>query len=143
MNMDGLRIIFLLVCLQMTQGCFRSGFTSDRGELTGSGSDTSNNVEDEPVTDAPEVGTGGNNEPVTDDNDNNVNDETPTWPGCPSIITRSQWGARAAKSTTRMTSAPMYVVIHHGAGTRCFTPEKCQEIVRDYQNLHMDTRSTI
>ncbi|XP_060557418.1 peptidoglycan recognition protein 3-like [Ruditapes philippinarum] len=154
MNMDGLRIIFLLLCLQMTQGCFRSGFTSDR-ELTESGSDTSNNVEDEPVTDAPEVGTGGNNEPVTDapevgtggnnepetdDDENNVNDETPTWPGCPSIITRSQWGARAAKSTTPMTSAPMYVVIHHGAGTRCFTPEKCQEIVRDYQNLHMDTR---
>ncbi|XP_060557417.1 peptidoglycan-recognition protein SC2-like isoform X2 [Ruditapes philippinarum] len=84
--MYGLRIVFLFLCLQMTQGWFFFGL-----------------------------------------------------PECPSIITRAQWGARTAKSTTRMTSTPTYVVIHHGAGARCFTREKCQKLVRYYQNLHMDT----
>ncbi|XP_060557416.1 peptidoglycan-recognition protein SC2-like isoform X1 [Ruditapes philippinarum] len=93
--MHGLRIVFLFLCLQMTQGCFRP---------------------------RPNI-----------DNDN---DE----PECPCIISRAQWGARTAKGTTRMTSTPTYVVIHHGGvGSRCFKPEQCKEIVRNYQKYHMDT----
>lgn len=135
--MNSLGIFCFFLCLQMTRGCIRSGTSISGGELTESGSGGSGQG-------------GGDNDPVTGDatggNDNTENgddDDTSALSGCPSIITRSQWGARAPKSITRMKSAPLYVVIHHGAGSRCYTVDKCKEKVQEYQNLHMDSRSKL
>ncbi|KAK7484920.1 hypothetical protein BaRGS_00023840 [Batillaria attramentaria] len=61
--------------------------------------------------------------------------------GCPKIITRAEWGARApAHHIGDMAAKPIYVFIHHGgAGNRCHDRNSCQQIVRGYQNYHMDT----
>uniref|UniRef100_A0A1V1FYX0 Peptidoglycan-recognition protein n=1 Tax=Reticulitermes speratus TaxID=60591 RepID=A0A1V1FYX0_9NEOP len=61
---------------------------------------------------------------------------------CPTIISRSQWGARPPKGTpTKLPSPPVpYAVIHHGGSNAyCSTQTSCAAIVRSYQNHHIDT----
>ncbi|CAF2385344.1 unnamed protein product [Rotaria sp. Silwood2] len=58
---------------------------------------------------------------------------------CPSIVTRSQWGARAAKSRTAMTTPVQYVVIHHTTGGTCTTKSDCITKMKGFQNYHMDS----
>jgi hypothetical protein len=61
--------------------------------------------------------------------------------GCPTIISRAGWGARAPKSRRQMSSLPSYALIHHGAGARCFTKSACTSTVQAYQKQHMDNNS--
>ncbi|KAL4233783.1 hypothetical protein ACF0H5_008461 [Mactra antiquata] len=60
-------------------------------------------------------------------------------PGCPKIITRDEWGARAPSHTlTNLSNTPHYMFIHHGASGFCHTKADCIHRVQQYQNYHMD-----
>ena len=59
--------------------------------------------------------------------------------GCPNIVTRAEWGARApTQDAGHLPATPKYMFLHHGASTPCFTKEKCIDKVQGYQNWHMD-----
>nr|UZC46342.1 PGRP-SC [Protaetia brevitarsis seulensis] len=58
---------------------------------------------------------------------------------CPTIVTRAQWGARAANTAALTTFPPTHVVIHHSATQGCTTQAACAALVRSFQNFHMDT----
>ncbi|KAK3103912.1 hypothetical protein FSP39_022863 [Pinctada imbricata] len=69
-----------------------------------------------------------------------TNPAGPSSPGCPTIISRSEWGARAPSSIIGiLPKAPNHVYIHHGATAPCFSKTECMAEVRTYQNYHMDT----
>ncbi|SPP74324.1 peptidoglycan-recognition protein SC2 [Drosophila guanche] len=55
------------------------------------------------------------------------------------IISKSQWGGRAAKSKTTLGSYLSYAVIHHTAGNYCTTQSACQTQLKNIQNYHMDS----
>ncbi|KAL3871087.1 hypothetical protein ACJMK2_039108 [Sinanodonta woodiana] len=60
--------------------------------------------------------------------------------GCPHIVTRSEWGARAPTfHSGHLPGIPKYAFIHHGASPGCHTKAECMGVVRSYQNYHMDT----
>nr|WVH45108.1 PGRP-S3 [Archivesica marissinica] len=60
-------------------------------------------------------------------------------PGCPKIITRAEWNARAPTTQhTKLLAIPTYMFIHHGASAPCHTEAECAHRVRQYQNYHMD-----
>ncbi|XP_052262664.1 peptidoglycan-recognition protein SC2-like isoform X2 [Dreissena polymorpha] len=60
-------------------------------------------------------------------------------PGCPHIVTRQEWGARAAKFWSgNLPSTPTYMFIHHGASGFCHTKAECTHMVKSYQDHHMD-----
>ncbi|XP_041773377.1 peptidoglycan-recognition protein SC2-like [Anopheles merus] len=57
---------------------------------------------------------------------------------CPRIVTRAQWGARAA-STAQLPIRPApWVVMHHTAGASCTTDAACAQQMRNIQSFHMD-----
>ncbi|KAJ1107000.1 hypothetical protein NDU88_004397 [Pleurodeles waltl] len=56
------------------------------------------------------------------------------------IIPRHQWGARAPRSQTALAPPVTYVIIHHSAGNRCFTPFESTKALKGIQDFHMDTR---
>ncbi|XP_053672928.1 peptidoglycan-recognition protein SC2-like [Anopheles nili] len=57
---------------------------------------------------------------------------------CPRIVTRAQWGARAA-STSQLPIRPApWVVMHHTAGAHCTTDAACAQQMRNIQSFHMD-----
>ncbi|KAK7110408.1 peptidoglycan-recognition protein SC2-like [Littorina saxatilis] len=61
-------------------------------------------------------------------------------PGCPHIVTRAEWGARApSRQFGNMPGTPAYVFIHHGTGPSCHDKASCIHIIKGYQNYHMDT----
>ncbi|XP_028130984.1 peptidoglycan-recognition protein SB1 [Diabrotica virgifera virgifera] len=60
---------------------------------------------------------------------------------CPTIISRSQWGASAAKSKTNLSrNPPPYVVIHHSETPPCPVTEKCKQRVKNIQYDHINNR---
>ncbi|XP_071102540.1 peptidoglycan-recognition protein SC1a-like [Haliotis cracherodii] len=60
--------------------------------------------------------------------------------GCPRIITRAEWGARAPKYVIgKMGITPKYVFVHHGATAPCYNEAACKAEVLSYQKYHMDT----
>ena len=59
--------------------------------------------------------------------------------GCPTIVSRAGWGARAATSRTTMTTPVSYVVIHHTTGGTCTTKTSCISMMKGFQNYHMDS----
>ncbi|WAQ96554.1 PGRP1-like protein [Mya arenaria] len=51
-------------------------------------------------------------------------------PGCPHIISRAGWGARAPTHPhTHLTHTPKYMFIHHGASGFCHTKAECTHMV--------------
>ncbi|XP_078032652.1 peptidoglycan recognition protein 3-like [Augochlora pura] len=66
-------------------------------------------------------------------------------PERPTIITRSQWGARAQAEpiTDLKINPPPFVVIHHSATDSCKTQAICQAKVRAFQNHHIDVNNWI
>lgn len=62
-------------------------------------------------------------------------------PGCPRIITRAEWGARAPTHPfIHLSHTPHYFFIHHGASGACHTHVECVSTMHAYQHYHMDTR---
>eukprot|EP00105_Crassostrea_gigas_P006403 XP_011420323.1 PREDICTED: peptidoglycan-recognition protein SC2 isoform X1 [Crassostrea gigas] len=60
--------------------------------------------------------------------------------GCPTIISRSEWGARTpTHHNGRLPTTPGHVYIHHGATPGCHTKADCIQRVQSYQNYHMDS----
>ncbi|ELU06479.1 hypothetical protein CAPTEDRAFT_99843, partial [Capitella teleta] len=53
-----------------------------------------------------------------------------------SVISRSEWGARAPKSTQTIGSRVRYI-IHHSTGPSCFSRSACVSRVRSIQNYHL------
>jgi len=62
---------------------------------------------------------------------------TPT--GCPRILSRAEWGARAATSFTTISRPVPRYFVHHSAGNSCTTQSSCITTVRGIQNYHMNT----
>ncbi|KAM9113728.1 peptidoglycan-recognition protein SC2-like [Pangshura tecta] len=60
--------------------------------------------------------------------------------GCPTIVSRRQWGARPPRSRVRLRTPVPYVIIHHTAGKRCTSQASCSREVKGIQNYHMDTQ---
>ncbi|KAK3590387.1 hypothetical protein CHS0354_028496 [Potamilus streckersoni] len=61
-------------------------------------------------------------------------------PGCPHIVTRSEWGARAPTTTPgHLPATPKYAFIHHGASAPCHTKAQCIATVKSYQTHHIDS----
>ncbi|KAG8229695.1 hypothetical protein J437_LFUL015023 [Ladona fulva] len=60
---------------------------------------------------------------------------------CPSIVSRSVWGAREPNGTTVMTTPVEYVIVHHTATGNCSSTDSCSRILRDIQKYHMDERN--
>jgi peptidoglycan recognition protein len=59
--------------------------------------------------------------------------------GCPRIVSRSEWGARAPTSTTAIARPIPRYFVHHSAGNSCFTEANCKSTVKGIQNYHMDS----
>ncbi|RZC37345.1 peptidoglycan-recognition protein SC2-like, partial [Asbolus verrucosus] len=60
---------------------------------------------------------------------------------CPTIISRSEWGAKSPKSTKRLKqNPPPYVVIHHSDGAECTSLKSCKSRVNGIQNYHMNNK---
>ncbi|XP_067413336.1 peptidoglycan recognition protein 3-like [Emydura macquarii macquarii] len=59
--------------------------------------------------------------------------------GCPTIVSRSQWGARLPKSRVWLRTRVPVVIIHHTVGNRCTSLATCSKEVRGIQNYHMDS----
>ncbi|KAG8224968.1 hypothetical protein J437_LFUL009705 [Ladona fulva] len=59
---------------------------------------------------------------------------------CPSIVSRSDWGARAPTETTAMRTPVDYVIIHHTTTGSCSSRDSCSRILRNVQNDHMNNR---
>lgn len=69
----------------------------------------------------------------------NPSSSDPNLPGCPHIVTRAEWGARAPSSPhSQLPATPKYMFLHHGASSACFTKADCIAKVQGYQNYHMD-----
>ncbi|CAF0751633.1 unnamed protein product [Didymodactylos carnosus] len=62
---------------------------------------------------------------------------------CPSIVSRSGWGARAAKGSTKLTTPVSHVVIHHTTGATCTAKNTCISRMKGFQNYHMDTNGWV
>uniref|UniRef100_A0A8C5QPS2 Peptidoglycan-recognition protein n=1 Tax=Leptobrachium leishanense TaxID=445787 RepID=A0A8C5QPS2_9ANUR len=58
---------------------------------------------------------------------------------CPNILTKAQWGGRAATCRTAMTTPVAYVVVHHTEGTACTTQTNCIAQAKSVQNYHMNS----
>ncbi|XP_069499266.1 peptidoglycan recognition protein 1-like [Ambystoma mexicanum] len=60
--------------------------------------------------------------------------------GCPTIVTRSQWGARRVNCLRTMATPVPFVIIHHTEGAACTTRSACISQVRGIQRFHIDSR---
>ncbi|XP_053545164.1 peptidoglycan recognition protein 1-like [Bombina bombina] len=56
---------------------------------------------------------------------------------CPSVVSRSQWGARSVNCHSWIRKPVGYVIIHHSAGAFCNSPSTCSSQVRNIQNYHI------
>jgi hypothetical protein len=59
--------------------------------------------------------------------------------GCPTIVSRSEWGARAPTSISYISQPIPRVFIHHTETSSCTTKSACISIVKSIQNYHMDS----
>ncbi|XP_019877658.1 peptidoglycan-recognition protein 2 [Aethina tumida] len=60
---------------------------------------------------------------------------------CPTIVSRSEWGARRAKGTTSLKINPApYAIIHHADTPPCTSESQCKSRVKNVQDYHQNTR---
>lgn len=72
-------------------------------------------------------------------NSHNTGTRSHSTTGCPSIVSRSEWHARApAHHIGPLTAVPSNVYIQHGATPGCHTKADCIKLVQSYQN-YLDT----
>ncbi|XP_070572363.1 peptidoglycan-recognition protein SC2-like [Ptychodera flava] len=64
---------------------------------------------------------------------------SPTYCGLVRVVSRSEWGARAPKSRSTMTTPVDFTFIHHTVGNRCYSQSACSAEMRGIQNYHMDS----
>ncbi|XP_075042489.1 peptidoglycan recognition protein 1-like [Mixophyes fleayi] len=60
--------------------------------------------------------------------------------GCPTIITRAQWGGRNPTCRSKLSTPVPNVVIHHTEGGFCNSRATCSAQMRNIQTYHMKTR---
>lgn len=62
--------------------------------------------------------------------------------GCPTIISRAEWGARSPRGElTPLAQSPVpYVIIHHSDTPSCTIKDDCSRRVRSIQNYHQDSK---
>ncbi|KAK0049828.1 peptidoglycan recognition protein [Biomphalaria pfeifferi] len=60
---------------------------------------------------------------------------------CPHVVTRAEWGARAATHVSHLVTPVQYAFIHHTAGADCHDRATCAAQVRLTQNYHMNGRN--
>ena len=60
---------------------------------------------------------------------------------CPNIISRVEWGARAATANIKLAMPVPIVVIHHTTAANCTTKVECMARMKRIQNYHMDSQS--
>ncbi|XP_063287736.1 peptidoglycan recognition protein 1-like [Pelobates fuscus] len=60
--------------------------------------------------------------------------------GCPTIVSKSAWGGKAAKCSHRLATPVTNVIIHHTKGAFCSSPATCSAQARNVQNYHMSSR---
>ncbi|XP_051845300.1 peptidoglycan recognition protein 1 [Antechinus flavipes] len=60
-------------------------------------------------------------------------------PGCPDIVLRSEWRGLPSRCLRPLNLPVEYVVISHTAGQPCFSPQECEQQMRNIQNYHMQT----
>ncbi|KAM9035877.1 peptidoglycan recognition protein 1 isoform 1-T1 [Sarcophilus harrisii] len=60
-------------------------------------------------------------------------------PGCPDIVPRSEWRALPSRCLQPLSLPLEYVVVSHTAGQPCFSPQECEQQMRNIQNYHMQT----
>ncbi|KAM4640715.1 peptidoglycan recognition protein 1-like [Discoglossus pictus] len=59
---------------------------------------------------------------------------------CPTIISRSQWGAKGVNCHTRLSTPVSFVIIHHTEGASCNSQSSCSTQARNIQNYHIKTK---
>ncbi|XP_071507724.1 peptidoglycan-recognition protein SC2-like [Diadema antillarum] len=62
-----------------------------------------------------------------------------TFAGCPNIISREDWGARSPVAYSWLSTPTRYALVHHTAGSQCYTQTSCESAVRGIQDYHMDS----
>ncbi|KAG9465605.1 peptidoglycan recognition protein 1-like [Eleutherodactylus coqui] len=60
--------------------------------------------------------------------------------GCPTIVTRAQWGAKNPTCRSRLTTPVPNVIIHHTEGAFCNSRATCSAQVRNIQSFHMKSQ---
>ncbi|XP_069083351.1 peptidoglycan-recognition protein SC2-like [Pleurodeles waltl] len=60
--------------------------------------------------------------------------------GCPTILSKSQWGGRSPTCRTGMQTPVSYVIIHHTEGSHCTSQSACISQMKSIQNYHIDSR---
>ncbi|XP_075690625.1 peptidoglycan recognition protein 1 isoform X2 [Rhinoderma darwinii] len=60
--------------------------------------------------------------------------------GCPTIVSRAQWGGKKPTCSSRLTTPVPNVIIHHTEGAFCNSRTTCSAQVRNIQDYHMKSR---
>jgi N-acetylmuramoyl-L-alanine amidase len=60
--------------------------------------------------------------------------------GCPRIVSRGEWGARAATSYITISRPIPRVFIHHTESAGCTSQSSCSAAVKSIQNYHIDSK---
>lgn len=58
---------------------------------------------------------------------------------CPTIISRSEWGARAPVSETVFPATPTHIIMHQSDSPVCVQEADCKAMMRSFQRFHIDT----
>uniref|UniRef100_A0A8D0L284 Peptidoglycan-recognition protein n=1 Tax=Sphenodon punctatus TaxID=8508 RepID=A0A8D0L284_SPHPU len=58
---------------------------------------------------------------------------------CPSIVSRSQWGAQRSQCGTNLKTQRPNVIIHHTAGGSCNSLTTCSRVLKGIQSYHRNT----
>ncbi|GJQ80275.1 PGRPS1 [Trypoxylus dichotomus] len=57
---------------------------------------------------------------------------------CPKIVTKNDWGARAAATVDYSIIPLKYVIVHHTLTPSCKCESACADLLKNLQNFHMD-----